>query len=252
MAARPQVGVIEREVMRVTFEADTLLPVESVASMVGCSVSRVYGVYVKYGVSIPRKLGVHKNVGRSQDPVIEAARREKIRASVTQQHADGKKTETVKKLHQGHLDARARGAYSHLSGAKRPVEVGEKISNGLVRAFAEGRLTPIGYRGKGTVYKGIKMRSGLEAEFAKQLDEAGIPWQYEPRRFNLSWCTYVPDFYLPETDTWVECKGWMSEVSERKVNSFRQETGLTLSVVWYTEVFGINVKSHGRYQRKDG
>lgn len=251
MAARPRVGVIEREVMRVTFEADSILPVESVAAAVGCSVSRVYGTYVKYGVSIPRKLGVadFKSMGVVKDPEAEAARREKIRVSLVAQHAEGKKTGAVEKLHEGCREARLRGIPVGSTGIPKSEETKKKLRDGVLKAFAEGRLVPTGYRGKGTLYKDVKMRSGLEAEFARQLDKAGLDWQYEPKMFRLSWCTYRPDFYLPEIDTWVECKGWMSEVSERKVRSFREETGLTLSVVWWTEVFRSNVRTHGRYER---
>lgn len=249
MAARPRVGVIEREVMRVTFEAEEILPVESVAARVGCSLSRVYGTYVKYGVSVPRKNGIadFKAMGVVKDPVVEAARREKIRASVKEQHRTGQKRHAVEKLHQGHLAARAAGRYDEVDFSKSE-EARRKISAGLVNAYAEGRAHPLGYRGKGTLYKGIRMRSGLEAEFARQLDEAGLIWQYEPKMFRLSWCTYRPDFYLPEIDTWVECKGWMSKEAGRKVESFREETGLTLSVVWWTEVFKTNAKTHGRYE----
>lgn len=61
-------------------------------------------------------------------------------------------------------------------------------------------------------------------------------WQYEPRRFKLSWCTYLPDFYLPELDVWVEIKGYMTEEAQRKIDSFRSETGKTLSLIYCSEL----------------
>jgi len=75
-----------------------------------------------------------------------------------------------------------------------------------------------------------------EGVFAQQLDEVGIAWVYEPRRFKLSWCTYLPDFYLPEFDIWVEVKGFMSEEAQQKIDTFRRETGKTLVVVFQTDL----------------
>ncbi len=61
-------------------------------------------------------------------------------------------------------------------------------------------------RGTPTEYNGIQMRSKLEARVAKKLDFYGVKWEYEPRRFNLGTTTYMPDFYLPEFDIWLEAK----------------------------------------------
>lgn len=51
----------------------------------------------------------------------------------------------------------------------------------------------------------------IEAEFARILDYYGIPWQYEPRTFDLEWDAdgnvtqaFAPDFYLPGQDLYVE------------------------------------------------
>jgi hypothetical protein len=57
----------------------------------------------------------------------------------------------------------------------------------------------------GSVYKGAHMRSLFEAEFAKQLDQREIKWQYEPERIGGG--RYLVDFYLPDLKCWVEVKG---------------------------------------------
>lgn len=86
-------------------------------------------------------------------------------------------------------------------------------------------------------HNGVWMRClNSEGVFAREMDRAGIAWLYEPRRFRLSWCTYKPDFYLPELDVWVEVKGIMTDVSLRKIQSFREETGKTLTVVMWSEL----------------
>ena len=47
-----------------------------------------------------------------------------------------------------------------------------------------------------------------------------------------------PDFYLPEFDVWVEVKGYPEQPGNwpAKVDSFRQETGKTLIVVFQREL----------------
>lgn len=59
-----------------------------------------------------------------------------------------------------------------------------------------------------TRYKGYRFRSRLEARWAVFFDAMGLRWEYEPEGFDLGeagW--YLPDFYLPEFNAWVEIKG---------------------------------------------
>src|SRR5690606_22892638 len=59
-----------------------------------------------------------------------------------------------------------------------------------------------------TYYHGTWFRSRLEADWAATLDQYGIAWTYEPETITLpSGKTYVPDFWLPDHDTWLEVKG---------------------------------------------
>lgn len=71
-----------------------------------------------------------------------------------------------------------------------------------------GRRMSKEVRAVATTYKGTQMRSILESQWAHVLDAAGIPWTYEPKVFRLpDGVGYLPDFYLPAVDTWVEVKG---------------------------------------------
>jgi hypothetical protein len=47
---------------------------------------------------------------------------------------------------------------------------------------------------RSTLYKGIQMRSRLEADFARWLDLGGRPWRYEPQCFADERGQYLPDF----------------------------------------------------------
>jgi len=80
-----------------------------------------------------------------------------------------------------------------------------------------GELKPIE-----TLYGSYRFRSRLEARWAVFFDVIGIEWRYEPEGFDLMevkiphqpeysdpsgkplW--YLPDFYLPKQDYWIEIK----------------------------------------------
>jgi len=72
------------------------------------------------------------------------------------------------------------------------------------------------------VYKNTWMRSSYEIAYAKFLDKSNIRWEYESKRFDLGNTTYCPDFYLPETDEYVEIKGWWWKVAKRKFELFKK------------------------------
>jgi hypothetical protein len=70
-------------------------------------------------------------------------------------------------------------------------------------------------------YKNIRFHSSWESKYAEHLDELNIKWKYEPKAFDLGETTYTPDFYLPETDTYVEIKGWWRDDAKSKFKMFR-------------------------------
>jgi hypothetical protein len=49
-----------------------------------------------------------------------------------------------------------------------------------------------------TLYKGVQMRSRLEAGFAMWLDRCGVAWDYEPNCYANELGQYLPDFRVPE------------------------------------------------------
>lgn len=58
-----------------------------------------------------------------------------------------------------------------------------------------------------THYNGYHFRSRLEARWAVFFDAVGIKYEYEPEGFEANGVRYLPDFYLPDADRWIEIKG---------------------------------------------
>lgn len=104
---------------------------------------------------------------------------------------------------------------------------------------------------KRPIYKGVKFRSGWEAEVAKRLDEADILWEYEKYRFNVNngkkiikpnkqrlpkHTIYIPDFYLPEFNIYLEVKGWWRKENLEKVLKFRSH-GYKLTIIMEKDLY---------------
>ena len=53
-------------------------------------------------------------------------------------------------------------------------------------------------RARPTVYRGIQMRSRLEAKWAAAFDRKGRVWEYEPRCFANERGQYLPDFLVSD------------------------------------------------------
>lgn len=65
-----------------------------------------------------------------------------------------------------------------------------------------------------TVYDGISFRSRLEARYAQFFDELGMGWAYEVEGFEIQGRRYLPDFWLPDSRTYLEVKGPMKARSD--------------------------------------
>lgn len=84
-----------------------------------------------------------------------------------------------------------------------------------------------------TVYRGYRFRSRLEARWAVFFDELALKWEYEPEGFELGdGETYLPDFFLPESNLWVEVKAaGLGETGHGKAGRFRDNVGRAIVVV---------------------
>lgn len=71
------------------------------------------------------------------------------------------------------------------------------------------------------VYKGINFRSSWEAAFAIFLDKHKVDWIFEEDSFNVDELgIYIPDFFVPEWDTYFEIKG--NENNTASLNKFNR------------------------------
>lgn len=65
-----------------------------------------------------------------------------------------------------------------------------------------------------THYDGYKFRSRLEARWAVFFNALGIKFEYELEGYDLgNGLYYLPDFWLPEQDCWVEVKGGITPLA---------------------------------------
>lgn len=73
---------------------------------------------------------------------------------------------------------------------------------------------------------GIIARSGWESNLARTLMLNGIKFDFEPKRFDFpikrGTKAYIPDFYLPKTQEWIEVKGWLDKRSMTKLKRFKR------------------------------
>jgi len=89
---------------------------------------------------------------------------------------------------------------------------GRPTSPRAARALAGVRLD---------ISRTIYFFSRWEANYARLMNFLGIKWVHQPRTFELLNQRYTPDFYLPETGTYVEIKNYLSPYSKRRDEEFR-------------------------------
>ncbi len=76
-----------------------------------------------------------------------------------------------------------------------------------------------------TIHSGYRFRSRLEARWAVFFEHLGIPYEYEKEGYNLGGLRYLPDFWLPKQDCWIEIKGKdPTREEEEKANILAQLT----------------------------
>lgn len=70
----------------------------------------------------------------------------------------------------------------------------------------------------------MPFRSNWEITIAEMLTDLNIKFDFEPERFyfRAENESYLPDFYLPEYNCWIEVKGYMDKRSEKRCKLFKK------------------------------
>lgn len=84
-----------------------------------------------------------------------------------------------------------------------------------------------------TTYQGCRFRSRLEARYAVFFDALQIPWEYEKEGFCLQGINYLPDFWLPQQQCWLEVKG-TPEAVQQQSPLYQQFSGAVGPLVVFT------------------
>jgi hypothetical protein len=117
-----------------------------------------------------------------------------------------------------------RGKLNPIYGIGHTKEARRKMS----LAFENGRKIGFnGYWGNfdicDTPNQGVvKMRSGWEIKTAKYLTSKNINWYYEYKWLDLGHAKYLPDFYLPDYDIFIEVKGRKKKIDVVKARSAKK------------------------------
>lgn len=81
-----------------------------------------------------------------------------------------------------------------------------------------------------TTYRGYRFRSRLEARWAVFFDTLRVKWEYEKEGYDLEGMYYLPDFWMPDQDCWIEIKG--NDPSDDELEKVRRLARLTGKTVY--------------------
>jgi len=77
-----------------------------------------------------------------------------------------------------------------------------------------------------TPFQGLILFHRWDRKYAQYLDLNNIKYYYEYKAFELvlnnKYTTYTPDFYLPNTNEYIEIKGWWRRNSKEKFLKFKE------------------------------
>ena len=127
--------------------------------------------------------------------------------------------------------------------ARRP-EVRKKISDTCLRKSQEGTWHTSLAKDHHINYKECDFHSTWEVEYAKYLDAQNIKWLRTTDRFPYNYQEslhyYTPDFYLPETDEYVEIKGYSTGKDYAKWKQFPENK--ILKVLKYQDLIDLGLQ----------
>ena len=98
----------------------------------------------------------------------------------------------------------------------------------------------------------VSMDSTWEAALARKLDDLKIRWVRD-RSLRLGYLTrgrrkrvYIPDFYLPDHDLYIEVKGYWTDAARHKMKSVLERNDVRIIILESLDAIE-NVESHPEF-----
>ena len=96
----------------------------------------------------------------------------------------------------------------------------------------------------------VSMDSTWEVMMATRLDELGIAWKRD-NNIKLQYKSkggrkrnYIPDFYLPEHDFYIEVKGYWTDAARHKMKDVQKRNPVKILILEsLAEIAGINIET---------
>jgi hypothetical protein len=111
-------------------------------------------------------------------------------------------------------------------------ENGKRISKIINEKVAKGEWHTSLAKHMHYTYKGVDLHGKWELQYAMFLDENFIPWIRNKESFSYTYQDklrkYTPDFYLPETNEYIEIKGYKTEKDDAKWSQFPSNRKLVI------------------------
>lgn len=130
-----------------------------------------------------------------------------------------------------HYEAWTKGKPGTFAGKKHSDETKAKMSKSRKQLYASGWESTAGrckkYDYVSPIAGKVKVDGTWELKFSKFLDENNLKWRRNKTRFNYikpdgTPSTYQPDFYIEEFKTYVEIKGYETDLDRCKWSQFTE------------------------------
>ena len=109
---------------------------------------------------------------------------------------------------------------------------GKRISKTINKKVSEGTWHTSLAKHMHIDYNGVDMHGSWEVKYAKYLDENNIKWIRNKDSFAYTFNgkerKYTPDFYLIDSDEYIEIKGYKTEKDDAKWSQFPKHRKLTV------------------------
>jgi len=96
----------------------------------------------------------------------------------------------------------------------------------------------------------VKMDSTWEVVMAQRLDELGVRWERN-NTLKLEYVTrgkrkrkYIPDFYLPDYDLYIEVKGYWTDAARHKMKDVQERNPVRILILEsLVAIAGVNLQT---------